>query len=637
MVDTTEKPSTKYPSILDILTHLDETEDEVVQENNTTTCPTPTSKKKSEHWLYADHWYEELVKTMPSDNFFLEETKTQENKTSDNVLFTGIKRLKYAEQVEETTPELSKSKSVNRHALHWAAMRGDVELVGIFLGPLDVPLEYADYVGNTTLLLACYTGQNKIVDLLVEKYGANLLNSTKCLSGFGPVHAAAAGNQTSTLKLLKDQYQQDLAVVNQKNGVTALHLAAWFGHPEVVRYLIDDEKCTSLVNQETKEGLPPVGLSITRFRIDMTDLLITKYQTKMPVAVKTRMTCFLAFRGHLGLLRTCIEIYNFPANTADEHGNTPLMLACLRKPIAREVVGWLLTQKSVVEELDSSTNDAGDTALTIVTRDKQACDVLELILEKAVNPIVSWIELMNAVEAHNTRALLILVAARKKLQPNEVLMFSKDQIINAYEVAVSQPDPELLLAVCFVYGAFPVDTFPTPAMLAADKGYVAILRALHTELKMDMDAVSSVDNTSAFHFALVKNHTPAALVLLRDMKVRVDREPYIWNLDLLNITANRTSLMKKTIHNNNPKSYLDKSGKEMKFTTLQLAAACSSAIVIEFLIKHNAEVNIKHNLSTPPVHMMLHRYIGVNIEEEEGKEEKGRKASIRVSSEMERL
>lgn len=89
----------------------------------------------------------------------------------------------------------------------------------------------ADRFGNTLLLIAARSGNNELLDFLL-RIRANALKRNKF--GDSAIMVAAYGGQVAAVKRLLDAH-----VEINNDGWTPLHYAAFAGHAEIVRLLIE--------------------------------------------------------------------------------------------------------------------------------------------------------------------------------------------------------------------------------------------------------------------------------------------------------------------------------------------------------------------------------------------------------------
>ena len=71
-------------------------------------------------------------------------------------------------------------------ALHWAAKRGNLNVVKLLVGGYSVHVNQKSHGGYTPLHLACQFGHQEIFDILVETFGAD--SHLRDNSGRKPIH-----------------------------------------------------------------------------------------------------------------------------------------------------------------------------------------------------------------------------------------------------------------------------------------------------------------------------------------------------------------------------------------------------------------------------------------------------------------
>jgi len=111
-------------------------------------------------------------------------------------------------------------------ALLGAVQDGNLQRVAELLNEDPTLVDARNERGDSAILIASYRGKWAIQDLL--RLRGAVLNVFE---------AAAVGDTSRVAELL--QTDQDLPRAYAHDGFTALHLAAFFGHDEVVRLLLD--------------------------------------------------------------------------------------------------------------------------------------------------------------------------------------------------------------------------------------------------------------------------------------------------------------------------------------------------------------------------------------------------------------
>lgn len=111
-------------------------------------------------------------------------------------------------------------------SFHDQVKRGDLEGVRATLAEDPKLLEATNEAGQSAFLLAKYYGQGPTADYLLSLH-PKLDVFDACVAGLAPVVLSAADEN----KKLLESYSSD--------GWTVLHLAAFFGHPELAAQLLE--------------------------------------------------------------------------------------------------------------------------------------------------------------------------------------------------------------------------------------------------------------------------------------------------------------------------------------------------------------------------------------------------------------
>jgi ankyrin repeat protein len=148
--------------------------------------------------------------------------------------FDGCEKQDEAPAVKAEPPVLNESFPIAEPALSHAVIAGDVARVKEIIGAgADVNMK--DALDRTPLHLAAFHGQVEIIDLLIA-HGADV--NARDLTAMPPLHAAViAGKRGAAVQMLLDRHA-DLHAIN-KEGQTALHLAAATGQPKLTKSLIE--------------------------------------------------------------------------------------------------------------------------------------------------------------------------------------------------------------------------------------------------------------------------------------------------------------------------------------------------------------------------------------------------------------
>jgi ankyrin repeat protein len=175
-----------------------------------------------------------------------------------------------------------------------------------------------------------------------------------------------------------------LAVDGARN--TALHLAAYRGHPEVCRALLASKADPTLGN-ENKDL--PSHLAALASRIDCLEVLFEPSLTSFKVDVEAHDSqgyCALHYacgEGHLDVARFLIEKCNADLDSRNNDGLTPIM--CAVQQGHKNVASVLLAANP---QSIAATNNSGDTCLHYATISEGGVSMLEMLLRNGADPYV---------------------------------------------------------------------------------------------------------------------------------------------------------------------------------------------------------------------------------------------------------
>ena len=120
------------------------------------------------------------------------------------------------------------------NALHWAAIKGHVEVVKTLLLFDDCDVNAKGLWGRTALHAACEKDHVACIHELIAG-GAQI--ESRSSDRATPLHLAADFNRPDSVKTLVDVYKASVNTTN-RYGRTALHTAAHCGHTNMVRVLV---------------------------------------------------------------------------------------------------------------------------------------------------------------------------------------------------------------------------------------------------------------------------------------------------------------------------------------------------------------------------------------------------------------
>mmetsp|Transcript_48854 Transcript_48854/g.122073 ORF Transcript_48854/g.122073 Transcript_48854/m.122073 type:complete len:638 (+) Transcript_48854:98-2011(+) len=134
--------------------------------------------------------------------------------------------------------------------LHLAARRGNVEMVGVLVAACPVQAEARDETSRTPLMWACLKGHFACFQLLCPHSKIDDVRMTIC--------TAAEHGQLELVSLLVDEVGYE-ACFTQRNkrgfdGKTALELASSHGHLHIVSYLVEEGERRQITLQQQEEN-----------------------------------------------------------------------------------------------------------------------------------------------------------------------------------------------------------------------------------------------------------------------------------------------------------------------------------------------------------------------------------------------
>lgn len=142
-----------------------------------------------------------------------------------------------AQMLLEAKASVSEQDSMTCQPLHAACENGNPSLVELLL-KYKADIQAVDYAGWSPLHWASSNGRTEAVRLLL-KSGANALATND--NGDTPFHMAASYNYSDTVEIFLERNTKWRVDVDApgKWKMTALHRAAWEGHEETIRVLLD--------------------------------------------------------------------------------------------------------------------------------------------------------------------------------------------------------------------------------------------------------------------------------------------------------------------------------------------------------------------------------------------------------------
>lgn len=165
--------------------------------------------------------------------------------------------------------------------LHVATLAERPEMVRLLLSS-GAKLDVHDRRGNTPLHLACQKGLIEIVEIILDAIAMEQIKSggptreqaiKSCnFEGFTCLHLAAMNVQNKIIELLVSKYQADLSARDSKSGETILHKAIRHFNIDLVNFILKRSNQHSLINAADYSGRVPVDtLRVLLKESDMTN------------------------------------------------------------------------------------------------------------------------------------------------------------------------------------------------------------------------------------------------------------------------------------------------------------------------------------------------------------------------------
>uniref|UniRef100_A0A1A8VCX1 Uncharacterized protein n=1 Tax=Nothobranchius furzeri TaxID=105023 RepID=A0A1A8VCX1_NOTFU len=498
--------------------------------------------------------------------------------------------------------------STGQTLLARAAHDGSAELVKFLLTQNSDPL-VSDPQGQTPLTLASRQGHVNVLSVL--------LAWTKCQS-------------TETAVQMMEHIDNE--------GWTALRSAAWGGHCEAVRLLLDagaevngcDSDCRTALRAAAWGGHEDIVLTLLDYgaQINKAD---SKGRTPLIAA---------AYMGHHETVEILLD-HNADVNLADEDGRTALSVVALCVPTAAgiqsfgEVAGLLLERGADPGHRDHD----GMTPLLLAAYEGHD-DVVELLLEagadvdetahpdgsfssaaavtpllaaaamghmKTVSRLLFWGAAVDAIDCEG-RTALCLAAARGSLEVVRALLDRgldenhKDDLgWTPLHAAACEGHRTICAALTDQGSMARVGEMDiegrTPLILAAQEGHWSTVKLL-LDRRSPIDH-RAYDGHSALSAAFLEGHADVAELLMKrgaDTDVRdAEGRPLLYLLVLNNCLDMAALLIEK---GGVPLESRDSEGR----TALHVASWQGNVEIVGLLLNHGANPNTQDAEGRPPIH-----------------------------------
>ena len=185
--------------------------------------------------------------------------------------------------------------------LNYAAQQGEVTILRYLIKEKHCD---PSSTNKPILHIAAFHGHLKAVKCLIDECGID----PNCQSDFGyAMHHAAAKGQLSVLKYLVKEKHCD-PMRRGKLGSTVLHLAAYFGHLQVMKFLIDECSVDPKSCQDD-EGKTPLHYAAQQKELNVMEYLIKEKQCDPTLEDNSGKTALQEsdFLGHLEFVKHLVE------------------------------------------------------------------------------------------------------------------------------------------------------------------------------------------------------------------------------------------------------------------------------------------------------------------------------------------
>ena len=332
--------------------------------------------------------------------------------------------------------------------LHFAVRQSKTAAISKLLAHQQCSIHVQNNVGDTSLHIAAKYGQEDAIDELFscKECDPNAQNK----EGDTPLHIAVRHNKTAAIsKLLA--HQECNPNVQNKKGNTPLHIACWkrslnitkvllgskcstnirnkkgetaqdiplnedgdcllhiachWGDVDIVRYLINDERCNPNLQSFTTENTP-LHIAVRDNRAHVISQLLANEPCNLNIWNNVYLTPLLIAINHKNssAATALLQHRNCDPTLCDPHGNTPLHLACIGGETEPEMVK---VAKLLLTSVDPScVNNAGQTPIELTTNYQLIQAISHFVKCKTKQSVQTYINILIVGNPETGKSTLV--------------------------------------------------------------------------------------------------------------------------------------------------------------------------------------------------------------------------------------
>ncbi|KAI4806077.1 hypothetical protein KUCAC02_010665 [Chaenocephalus aceratus] len=508
-----------------------------------------------------------------------------------------------------------------------AAQEGSANVVELLLTYRYDPL-VSDQQGQTPLTLASKQGHVKVLSVLLEwTRNQGPENAVRMMEhvdneGWTALRSAAWGGHSEAVRLLLNA-GADVDGCDAE-GRTALRAAAWGGHEEIVLTLLD---YGAQVDKADSKGRTPLIAAAYMGHQEAVEILLN-HNAKVNLAdgdgrsaLSVAALCVPTAAGVKGYGEVASLLLERGADPGhrDHDGMTPLLLAAYE---GHDDIVELLLEAGA--DVDETAGPNGNVSAAAAVTPLLAASAMGHM--KTISRLLFWGAAVDAIDCEG-RTALCLAAARGSFEVVRALLdrgLDENHKDDLGWTPLHAAACEGHRAVCAALtergsmarvGEMDIEG-RTPLILAAQEGHLSTVRLL-LDRRSPIDH-RAYDGHSALSAALLEGHTDVAELLMRrgaDTDVRdAEGRPLLYLLVLEDRLEKATLLIEK---GGVPLESRDSEGR----TALHVASWQGCVEMVDLLLKHGANPNAQDTEGRPPMHSVAwtgHAEVGRRLLEATG-------------------